>query len=66
MNTIATFRLCTLTDDELVKRIDEKTDEMYKTGKIHYMSIPARPDEDYDLLIGELINRFDELKKPKI
>lgn len=32
MNALASFRLCTLTNEELVKRVDEKFDEIYKTG----------------------------------
>lgn len=60
MNQITSFRLCTLSNDELLKKVDSLTDEMYKTGKIHTRHIPARPDSDYDLLIGELILRFSE------
>jgi len=41
------------------------TDEMYKTGKIHYGQIPARPNEDYDLLVGELVKRFYLLTQEK-
>ena len=60
MNQIASFRLCTLSNDELLKKVDSLTDEMYKNGKIHTRHIPARHDSDYDLLIGELILRFSE------
>ena len=63
MNAIVQFRKCTLTDDELLKKVDSLTDEMYfKTHEVPMRRIPARPDEDYDLLIGELIVRFRELK----
>ena len=63
MNTIAGFRKCTLTDDELIRIIDSITDKMYKKPfSVPYRSIPAKPNEDYDLLIGELLIRFDELK----
>jgi len=67
MNTIATFRKCTLSDEELVKKVDKITDEIYKSEshQVPTMHIPARPDEDYDLLIGELVIRFRELIKPK-
>lgn len=58
MNSIASFRLCTLSDKELLQRIDEQTDKMFKTGKLPTLHIPARPDKDYDLLIGELLLRF--------
>lgn len=60
MNQICQFKLCTLTDEELISAVDEATDKMYDTGKIPYRCIPARPNEDYDLLIGELLNRFKE------
>ena len=64
MNAIASFRLCTLSDVQLIKNIDEITDKMYQTGEIPYRHIPARPDSDYDLLIGELIQRFNERLTP--
>ena len=62
MNTIATFRLCDLTDDKLLEKIDSKTDEIFKSGKIPNRNVPARPNDDYDLLIGELIFRFKEMR----
>ncbi len=65
MNGIATFRLCSLTDGELVSKVDELADNMFKTGKIPPRRVPARPDEDFDLLIGELMLRFMELVKEK-
>src|SRR5258708_30028647 len=61
MNTIAVFRKCTLSDADLLKKVDRLTDQMYQNGKIPDRQIPARPDEDYDLLVGELILRFEEL-----
>jgi len=64
MNTIATFRKCTLTNEELLKAVDKGTDKMYQDGKIPSRCIPARPNEDYDLLVGELILRFEEIIKP--
>lgn len=63
MNAIAKFRKCTLSDDELLKRVDSKVDEMYKKGKIPERHIPARPDDDFDLLVGELIIRYNEKLK---
>lgn len=69
MNTIAGFGLCTLTDQELLDKVDSMTDEIYKEcarnrdGKMPYIlarHIPARPNDDYDLLIGELLLRFKE------
>ena len=57
MNQICSFRLCTLSTPELLEKVDTLTDEIYKTGKIPSRHVPARPDSDYDLLIGELILR---------
>lgn len=57
MNAIVSFRKCTLSDAELIEKIDKLTDKMYQNGKIPDRQIPARPDEDYDLLVGELIYR---------
>jgi hypothetical protein len=63
MNSIVNFRLCTLSDEELLEKVDELTDEMYNKGIIHPRHIPARPNEDYDLLVGELVKRFyDKIK----
>lgn len=63
MNQIAGFRLCTLSNKELIKRIDNLVDGMYdgvNAGKLPTRRIPARPDEDFDLLIGELLIRVKE------
>jgi len=60
MNSIVRFRKCSLTDKELLDRVDSMTDEMYQTGKIPCRQIPARPNEDYDLLVGELVKRYYE------
>jgi hypothetical protein len=67
MNGIVSFRLCKLSNDELLKKVDETTDNMYKNCRIPDRHIPARPNEDYDLLVGELVVRarkaFDELQR---
>jgi hypothetical protein len=62
MNAIATFRKCTLTDRELLEKVDSMTDKMYSNPpyEVPYRHIPARPNDDYDLLVGELILRFKE------
>ena len=60
MNSIVDFRLCKLSDESLIKKIDEQTDKMFNLQEIPVRHIPARPDDDYDLLIGELILRFRE------
>ena len=67
MNNIVGFRLCKLSNEELIKLVDEKTDEIYvgtdfKFPNVLFRSIPANPNEDYDLLIGELLLRFKELQ----
>lgn len=64
MNAITSFRLCKLSDEELLKKVDEGTDNIYKEGKIPSRHIPARPESDYDLLVGELILRFKERITP--
>jgi hypothetical protein len=61
MNAITKFRMCTLSNDELLKKVDELTDKMYQTGRIPERQIPARPNDDYDLLVGELVVRFSEM-----
>ncbi len=58
MNGLVSFGLCTLTDEELIEKVDSLTDEMYEKGKLHSRHIPARPNADYDLLVGELLIRF--------
>lgn len=60
MNALVSFRLCKLTDDQLINRIDQLTDDLYINNKVPARNIPARPDDDYDLLIGELLLRFKE------
>lgn len=60
MNSIAAFRNCTLSNIELLAKVDVFTDEMFKKQEVPTRHIPARPNDDYDLLIGELIQRFQE------
>lgn len=60
MNAIAGFRLCTLTDEQLIEEVDKLTDKMFTDQKVPTRTIPARPNKNYDLLIGELILRFQE------
>lgn len=61
MNEIVNFRLCTLSNEELLKKVDSMTDEMFETQKVPVRQIPARPNDDYDLLVGEMIQRFYSL-----
>lgn len=60
MNSIVSFRLCKLSDQELLEKVDKMTGEMYQKREIPERHIPAKPDIDYDLLVGELIMRFSE------
>lgn len=68
MNAIARFRKCTLTDEELLEKVDKMVDSLYKETKnrnyhitnVLSRHIPARPNDDFDLLIGELIIRYHE------
>jgi len=63
MNNLVKLTECTLTDQELIQKVDQGTDQMYRARRIPDMCIPARPNEDYDLLVGELILRFAKMKK---
>lgn len=60
MNSIVNFRLCKLSDAELLNKVDEMTDQMFHNMELPPRNIPARPNEDYDLLVGELVVRFHE------
>jgi hypothetical protein len=60
MNAIIHFNLCTLSNQELAQKVDALTDELFDTQKIPFRHIPARPNEDYDLLVGEMVKRFIE------
>lgn len=64
MNGIVQFRLCSLSDKELLEKVDKLTDKMYAEGVIPSRHIPARPNDDYDLLIGELLVRFKTIVEP--
>lgn len=50
---------CTLTDKELADKVKAELDKMIKTGgKSFTMQVPARVNDDTDLLIAELLTRF--------
>ena len=58
---IAEFRLCTLSNDQLIKAVADGLIEMYnEPAKVPSRHIPARPDKDFDLLVAEMIIRFAE------
>jgi hypothetical protein len=55
------FRKCTLTDKALAEAVAEDLNFMYQEPvTVPARHIPARPDEDFDLITGELIVRFLE------
>ncbi len=59
------FRLCKLTDEQLAEAVAAGLNKMYlDPASAPSRSIPARPDKDFDLLVGELIVRFIEKTKP--
>ncbi len=60
------FRICTLSDKELAEAVAEGLFKMYKEPvSVPTRHIPARPNEDFDLLVGELVVRFMEKTKRK-
>lgn len=55
------FRYCSLTDQDLAEKVADGLNKMYKPPfRLPARNIPARPDEDFDLILGELIVRFIE------
>lgn len=55
------FRKCTLTDKPLAEAVAAGLIQMYKEPvSVPTRHIPARPDEDFDLLVGEMVVRFLE------
>ena len=60
MSDICSFGLCKLSDEELIEKVDRMTYEMYESGEIPYIHTPENPGEDYDLLVYELMLRFQD------
>lgn len=55
------FRKCTLTDKDLAEAVAAALCKMYEPPvSVPSRNIPARPDEDFDLLVGEIVVRFLE------
>ena len=57
---LCNFRLCKISDTDLAERVAAHLTKMYQTGQLPSRNIPAQPDEDFDLLLGELLIRFTE------
>lgn len=58
------FRLCTLDDESLANAVLGGLQKMYKPPvSVPARNIPARPNEDFDLLVGELVVRFLQAKQ---
>ena len=56
------FRKCTLTDKQLAEAAAAWLERIYTPPiQVPVRNVPARPDEDFDLVIGELIYRFSQL-----
>lgn len=56
---------CTLSDDELIKKGKEWIGKLCNSGGRDWMlHIPARPNEDPDLIFSELVTRFQKTKQP--
>jgi len=64
MNGIVSFRLCKLSDEELLQKVDKQTDRIFDIQRVPSRNVPADPNEDYDLLVGELLLRFKERLSP--
>lgn len=49
---------CTLSNSELVEKVSDKMSEICKDPNKFVMHIPPRMNEDFDMLVSELCNRF--------
>ena len=55
------FRKCTIADRDLAEAVVKGMNEMYTDPvSVPTRQIPARPNEDFDLITGELIVRYLE------
>lgn len=62
---IVNFRKCTLSDQELCSALSDCMQRLYNGANgIILRHIPARPNEDFDLLIGEAIYRLMQYSEP--
>jgi len=49
-----------LSDESLLDKVDKATDKLFESQEVPTRHIPAKPDSDYDLLVGELILRHED------
>ena len=57
---------CTLSNKELADKVSEGISELCKTGgKSFTMHVPARLNEDLDLIVSEMVSRFRVLALAK-
>ncbi len=56
------FGHCFLTDEVLICRIEELTQKMYKENEVPQVHTLPNANYDYDVLIAELIHRYETLK----
>ena len=57
---------CTLTDEELIARIDKWNGKLCRSGgRAWCLKIPPDPNNDPDLLIAELCKRYEKTIKSK-
>jgi len=55
------FRKCTLTDQELAEKVADGLAKMYTPPvRVPDRPVPADPDNDFDLFVGELVYRFSK------
>ena len=55
------FRKCTLNDKTLTEAVASELFKMYTPPvAVPSRRIPAQPDEDFDLIVGEMVVRFIE------
>lgn len=47
-----------ISDDEIIDSLEKQLRKMCVSRKLPIMSIPAKPNEDFDLLLAELLIRF--------
>jgi len=55
---LCNFGLCDLSDHELAARVSAGMEQVYESGKVPARRVPADPNSELDLLIGEMTRRF--------